>query len=501
MGYIQPSKKIIVYLTTIFAEMRTFASIFKYLLCVILALSTTVSTMAITLDEARELYKAGKYAEAAPTFKAQLKRRPNDGSLNHWYGVCLFHEKSYVEAEKHLIVGMKRKVIESPHYLADLCMAQYRFDEAIEYYESYVEALSKAKREVPDSINSAIDRARRAELMLQYVEQTQIIDSLIVDADSFFEYFKMTPESGRIGNSSSLEIAIPDSTIAYIPQRGDYIYFGLPTTESGYDLYSQAKSSDGEWSNPKPLSSGVNTPRDEAYPFFMNDGVTLYFASNGDSSIGGYDIFITRMNLENNTFLKPENVGMPFNSIYNDYMMAIDEMLNVGWFVSDREQIPGKVTIYLFIPNESKRTYNTGEVKTDIKSLALIRSIRDSWRENANYSDLLQQIADIKEETVVARPDFVFAVCNGVHYTKLDQFVNAEARNLYIKATEMRKIIAQLESQLSEMRIQYARAKGATKQQLVTRITQMESQLLSLYPQPGEYENRARQAELKVMRN
>ena len=131
--------------------------------------------------------------------------------------------------------------------------------------------------------------------------------------------------------------------------------------------------------------------------FFLNDGVTLYFASNGEGSIGGYDIFITRLNLENNTYLKPENVGMPFNSIYNDYMMAIDEMLNIGWFVSDREQIPGKVTIYLFIPNESKQTYNIDEIKTDIKSLALIRSIRESWPENADYTDLLQQLDNIKE--------------------------------------------------------------------------------------------------------
>ena len=59
-------------------------------------------------------------------------------------------------------------------------------------------------------------------------------------------------------------------------------------------------------------------------------------------------------------------------------MMAIDEMLNIGWFVSDREQIPGKVTIYLFIPNESKQTYNIDEIKTDIpkKRLAPISSLQ-----------------------------------------------------------------------------------------------------------------------------
>ena len=97
--------------------MKLFKSIFPYSLAAIFALVTMAPAEALTLDQARELYKAGKYAEAAPVFKAQLKRRPNDGSLNHWYGVCLFHEKKYAEAEKYLKVGVKRKVLESPHFL------------------------------------------------------------------------------------------------------------------------------------------------------------------------------------------------------------------------------------------------------------------------------------------------------------------------------------------------------------------------------------------------
>ena len=175
---------------------------------------------ALTLDQARELYKAGKYAEAAPVFKAQLKRRPNDGSLNHWYGVCLFHEKKYAEAEKYLKVGVKRKVLESPHFLGDVYMAQYRFDDAAASYQDYIDALEKNKKQVPDSVTEAIARARKAKLMLNHVEQVQVIDSLIVDADSFFEHFKMTPESGRIGTAETLDVAIPDSTIGYMPQTG-----------------------------------------------------------------------------------------------------------------------------------------------------------------------------------------------------------------------------------------------------------------------------------------
>ena len=54
---------------------------------ILIAIVATATAQAeiYTLDEARELYKAGKYEEAAPTFQKELKKKPKNGSLNHWY--------------------------------------------------------------------------------------------------------------------------------------------------------------------------------------------------------------------------------------------------------------------------------------------------------------------------------------------------------------------------------------------------------------------------------
>ncbi len=481
--------------------MKSFYSILRYCWVTVMCFTAVFVAKGITLDEAKELYKAGRFAEAAPTFKAQLKSRPNDGSLNHWYGVCLFHEKNYDEAEKYLKVGKKRKVLESSNYLAQLYWAQYRFDEAIVAYQEYKEALEKDNKEIPQEIDRAIARAQKANRMLQYIERVQIIDSMVVDADSFFTYYKMTPESGRIGTAQTLGVNIPDSIMGYIPQRNDRVFFGAKTEANGLDLHIRNKLNDGAWSETVALPEGINTTADEAFPFFLNDGVTLYFASNGENSIGGYDLFISRQNLDKGSFLKPENMGMPFNSIYNDYMLAIDEMLNVGWFVSDREQIPGKVTIYLFIPNESKETYNLDKIDADPVSLALIRSIKESWVDGADYSDLLAQIQNIQEPTATERPDFLFAIANGVHYTKLDHFINPEARSLYIKATEAHKKIAQVEKQVANLRLQYAKANQASRAKIGEQIETLEAQLLTLYPQPEKLEMQSRAAEQKRLKN
>ncbi len=487
-------------MSTIFYGMKRFFSVLKYTWVVVMCITATFPIGATTLDEARELYKAGRFAEAAPTFKAHLKSRPNDGSLNHWYGVCLFHEKRYDEAEKYLLVGKKRKVLESSNFLAQLYMAQYRFDEAITAYEEYKAFLKKDNKPIPDALNTSIALAQKANRMLQYIERVQVIDTLVVDTDSLFSYYKMTSESGRIGTANELGVNIPDSVVGYMPQRGDRVFFGVKGEGNNFDLQSISRLNNGEWSEMSPLPEGINTSANELYPFFLNDGVTLYFASDGPGSIGGYDLFVSRQNLENGTFLKPENMGMPFNSLYNDYMLAIDEMLNVGWFVSDREQIPGKVTIYLFIPNESKQTYDLNTTQVDPVSLALIRTISDTWVEGADYNALLAQIQNIKEPEVVEQPDFLFAIANGTHYTKLDHFVNPEARNLYIKAIEEHKHIAQIEEQLAHLRARYSQASPSEQEQLREQIQALEVQLLSLYPLPEKYENQARQAEQKVLK-
>ena len=105
------------------------------------------------------------------------------------------------------------------------------------------------------------------------------------------------------------------------------------------------------------MPGSINESGNANDPFVLSDGVTIYYATDGEG-LGGYDIFVTRYNTNTDSYLTPENVGMPFNSPYNDYMYVIDEYNNLGWFTSDRFQPEEKVCIYVFIPNSSKQTYN-----------------------------------------------------------------------------------------------------------------------------------------------
>lgn len=478
--------------------MRT--SINKYL-CAVWIMALSFPVFGQTLNEARELYKAGKYKEAAPVFKAELKKKPRDGSLNHWYGVCLFEEGKYEEAEPFLKIGEQRKVQESSRYLAETYMNLYRFDDAVEKFEVYKTALAKNKKEIPVALNGRLESARKAASMINRVEVVQIIDSLEVDADDFFRHYKLSPESGTFQNYNEFKnTAKKVNTAVYMPQRADKMLYGYPTDTAGYELFQQNKLVGDQWSEPVALPSNINGEGDQNYPFLMSDGLTLYYASNGPGSISGYDIFVTRNSLDKEAYLLPENVGMPFNSPYNDYLMAIDEMHNVGWFVTDRKQIPGKLTVYLFIPNEEK-IYYEGKTAKELRSLARINSIKDTWLPGADYSALLESIRNMDIESEQKKADFYFPVYNGMMYHSLDDFKSSEARNLYMKAQETNKTINSLNEKLRDLRRRYMKFSGAKKQQTATEILTLENSLIQLNGEPARYENEARKAEQKYIMN
>lgn len=90
-----------------------------------------------------------------------------------------------------------------------------------------------------------------------------------------------------------------------------------PGGRGNLDLYVSFKLEDGSWSKGANLGPDVNTPGHEDAPYLHPDGRTLYFASNGHKTMGGFDIFKT-VYQPNGRWSKPENLGYPINTVSND---------------------------------------------------------------------------------------------------------------------------------------------------------------------------------------
>ena len=454
---------------------------------------------AQTLNEAKEMCDNGEYAEALPVFAKLIKRSPGNGSYNHWLGVCYYKTGDWVQAEKYLKAGVKRKVQPSYLYLSELYFNDYRFEESVELLDEYVEMMETRRKDPVEDIDERMSLVKDGLRMMEKVEDIQVIDSVVCDKNQFLSAYTLSEECGTLSTFAEVFEHGSDTLSVYKNQKGDKIYYARKTDEDRMALYTQSLLMD-KWGDEKQMPMNTEGQIDDNYPFVLSDGVTVYYSSTGNGTIGGYDLFVTRYNSNSETYLAPEQLGMPFNSPYNDYMIVFDEIKNLGWFVSDRFQPEDKVCVYLFIPNpeHSRVDSEDPEVK---RAAASLKSIKATWKEEGGYGDLValshQAIPYGKQEV---KKDFEFIIGNGTVYYSLDEITNAGARSLYQKVLTARKQIKVLNSKLDKMRAEYAKGTNARKEQLKPQILQAEAQLDQLLDQPAELEKKARNAEIEALR-
>ena len=134
----------------------------------------------------------------------------------------------------------------------------------------------------------------------------------------------------------------------------------------GRDIYMMKLEGD-QWSKPVNLGPGINGPNDEDAPFISIDNKTLYYASNGAKSIGGFDILYSSMNSDG-TWQESKNIGFPFNSTNDDifYTTTIDGLK--GYMTSFRNGGQGDKDIYE-IQNEYLGVNNIAVLKGRIKTV------------------------------------------------------------------------------------------------------------------------------------
>jgi len=162
-----------------------------------------------------------------------------------------------------------------------------------------------------------------------------------------------------------------------INSSGNMLIFSSnrPGGFGGKDLWYTTLSDNGKWTVPKNLGETVNTNFDEMSPFIHFDGQTLYFASDGLPGMGGFDIFMTRMN-NDSVWSAPRNLGYPINTYSDETGLVIDAAGSKAYFSSKREPATGK-DIYYFELDKSIRpdpvSYFKGQV-VDRETGAMLRA-------------------------------------------------------------------------------------------------------------------------------
>lgn len=321
-------------------------------------------------------------------------------------------------------------------------------------------------------------QSKHAEEMLANTQIVTFVDSAVVDKDAFITQLRLTSEAGRF--------MLPDNLFAdgsQQPATGRSAYVnGLSNTvlfsaagDSGVMQLHAAYRNGGQWSKPTPLE-GIGQFDYADYPFLLSDGTTLYFAAEGEESIGGLDIFVTRYNNDSHQYVRAENVGFPFNSPANEYMLAIDESIGLGVLATDRRQPDDKVCLYWFIVPASHEVYDLDpddeEEGLTLRCLAAIERIADTQSDQSAVAEArkrwLETIAKNTHKSNDARHRF--AVNDTTVYTDLAQFVSSEAKEKAAMWVKESATLRQLEDELATLRHDYA----------ITHSTKIESRILNL---------------------
>jgi hypothetical protein len=122
---------------------------------------------------------------------------------------------------------------------------------------------------------------------------------------------------------------------------------------SNSDLYVCKKLPNGKWGAAQKLPPVINTEYNEDFPYLSNDCATLYFASEGHNSMGGYDLFKTEWNVIENTFSEPQNLGYPINSTDDDRNICVTPDDRVAYISAFRPGGFGDLDLYRIKFNEN----------------------------------------------------------------------------------------------------------------------------------------------------
>lgn len=120
----------------------------------------------------------------------------------------------------------------------------------------------------------------------------------------------------------------------------------------GRDIYRVVRLPDGQWSKAQSLGAVVNTKFDEDGVYIHPNGRTLYFSSQGHTSMGGFDIFYTEQQ-DDGSWSLPKNLGYPLNGADDDIFFITTADGRRGYFSSDQIGGYGEKDIYFAdLPSE-----------------------------------------------------------------------------------------------------------------------------------------------------
>ena len=305
-------------------------------------------------------FESGDYTNAYMGFSQLHSWYASDPVFSYYCGASMVMLRTeYDKAIKYLTLAYDNKLYDADYYLGLAYHRKYLFSKSITFYSRYRDYLvqaTKGKSPKIAEVESLMEKANKARALGKESYVLKVISNNKVKRSNFhFSYGRKILDGNIVvkpdffrqrndKNNKDIDLVYVLDTIAFVSSYGSDMKTGL-------DLYVSHKTDEG-WSPLHLLTGNINTDSDEAFPFLASDR-TLYFASKGHNSIGGYDIFKSVYDSVSGHWGEPENLGFPINTPYDDFMYAIESNGNSAFFASDRTSKDGQVMVCRYIVEET----------------------------------------------------------------------------------------------------------------------------------------------------
>lgn len=216
--------------------------------------------------------------------------------------------------------------------------------------------------------DKGVDRAQYALNMADFCAEPQVVAKKNFSRKDFFLYYPLETQGWRNGPSG----------LTYAPKGSKEVFFSAPDKGGSPSIFS-SRDQDSLWSAPRLLGEAFMSTGSELFPMLGAGGKTLYFASDGLAGMGGFDIFCSTWDQEAGRWGDPVNMGIPFNSPADDYLMADSADGDYSLFASNRDCSPDSVTVYVL---DYRKTYERAAVRepSALKKLMALTPVSDPTR-------------------------------------------------------------------------------------------------------------------------
>lgn len=428
------------------------------LLCFVAQFVWVIALSAQNANKADGLFQAANYSEAQKEYGLLLKNYPASALYLYRYARCAQELGDYMTAIRYFEKSGNRYDLK--HYnLGEIYLQLGYPEQAIDAYKKYLNTL-KTESDRREYVLAQIYHAEKLQRYMRRVERVQIVDSVEIPLNDLLNAYPLSSETGTLRWNEN-------GQLVYTNQRNDRKLWAA--TDSVNQLIVSSRNLMDTWTIPDTLPSVINMSSDQNYPYLLSDGVTLYFASKDTSGLGGYDIYVSRYNTYTETYTNPENIGLPYNSSANDYLMVIDEIHQVGYFATDRRSKSGYVHVYTFIPT-SEKSYWRNLSQDSLVAYAQLRYSLQVDEEKITKPNPSQYAVNPESE----KEEIYFVLNDSVVYTAKTDFQSPIARNAYQEWHNMQRQMQLDKEIMANLRLQYATSDDARKNELTPQILQLE---------------------------